>query len=167
MSRYAKDTEVSVERSRAEIETTLNRYGADTFAYMQQPGHAAIGFRIGGRQIRFVLPLPEREAFRTYEVRTANQFGATGTGKKMRRDDEAVYRAWEQACRQRWRALALAIKAKLEAVESGIASFEDEFLAYVVLPGGETVGDWARPQLARALSEGRPLPPLLPPPCDA
>lgn len=30
---YAKDTSVSVEKSRAEIETTLARYGAESFAY--------------------------------------------------------------------------------------------------------------------------------------
>lgn len=69
MSRYAKDTSVSVEKSRAEIETILNRYGADAFAYMSQPGRAAIGFRVGGRQLRFVLPIPDREQYRTYKSR--------------------------------------------------------------------------------------------------
>lgn len=60
MSRYAKDTSVSVEKSRAEIEATLSRYGADCFAYMAMPERAAIGFRVGGRQLRFVLPIPSR-----------------------------------------------------------------------------------------------------------
>lgn len=154
--RYARDTSVPVEKTRAEIETILNRYGADTFAYMQQPGSAAIGFRVLGRQIRFLLPVPDREEFR----RTTKRSG--GRPKVVERSDEQTYRAWEQACRQRWRALALAIKAKLEAVESGIASFEDEFLAYVVLPNGETMGEWARPQFAQMQADGVAMPPLLP-----
>jgi hypothetical protein len=49
--------------------------------------------------------------------------------------------------RQRWRALCLVIKAKLEAVESGIATIEEEFLPHIVVPGGTTFGEWAVPQL--------------------
>ena len=69
--------------------------------------------------------------------------------------------------RQKWRALALVIKAKLEAVESGIAVFEDEFMAYIVLPGGEeTVGDFMRPQIAEAYRIGAApnMLPMLPAP---
>jgi hypothetical protein len=43
--------------------------------------------------------------------------------------------------RRRWRSLALAIKAKLEVVASGIATFDEEFMAHLVLPDGTTVGD--------------------------
>jgi hypothetical protein len=35
---------------------------------------------------------------------------------------------------RRWRALLLMIKAKVEAVESGVVTFEDEWLAHFVLP---------------------------------
>jgi hypothetical protein len=70
---------------------------------------------------------------------------------------------FEQACRQRWRALALVIKAKLEAVESGITCFEDEFLAHIILPSGQQVGEWLRPQLKLAYDKGS-MPALLPPP---
>jgi hypothetical protein len=49
---------------------------------------------------------------------------------------DGAYKAWKQAYHQRWRALALAIKA----VESGIATFEEEFLAHIALPNGSTVG---------------------------
>ena len=48
--------------------------------------------------------------------------------------------AWEQACRQRWRALLLIIRAKLEAAEAGISTLETEFLANIVLPDGRTAG---------------------------
>lgn len=58
-------------------------------------------------------------------------------------------RADEQRIRQRWRALLLALKAKLECVESGIETFEEAFLAHIVVPGtGRTVGDDLIPRLA-------------------
>lgn len=57
--------------------------------------------------------------------------------------------------RQRWRALVLVVKAKLEAVESRITTFEEEFLAHVVLPDNETVGEWLAPQIEQAYDDGR------------
>jgi hypothetical protein len=56
--------------------------------------------------------------------------------------------------RQRWRALTLVIKAKLEAVESGIATIEEEFLPHIVVPGGATFGEWAVPQLREMKKTG-------------
>jgi hypothetical protein len=71
------------------------------------------------------------------------------------------YKASKFACRARWRALALVIKAKLEAVESGITTFEEEFLAHIVLPDGTTLGQWAAPRLAHVYDTGA-MPPMLP-----
>ena len=59
------------------------------------------------------------------------------------------------------RALLLVLKAKLEAVASGVALFEDEFLANIVLPSGALVASEIRPRLAAAY-EGREMPALLP-----
>lgn len=151
MSKYAANTDVSVERSAAEIERTLQRYGADQFIRGWQHGSAFIAFAMNDRRIRFVLPLPDKRE---------DQFWKTPGGRR-RRDDAAAFRAWEQACRQRWRALSLCIKAKLEAVEAGIATFEEEFLAHIELPGGRTVGDWMVPQIEQAYASGK-MPPLLP-----
>lgn len=67
----------------------------------------------------------------------------------------------EQAVRERYRALLLAIKSKLTVVEVGIATFEDEFMAHVVLPDGSTVGEWMAPQIEAAYQDGR-MPNLLP-----
>jgi hypothetical protein len=66
-----------------------------------------------------------------------------------------------QASRQRARALLLVLKAKLEAVASGVAIFEDEFLANIVLPDGKLVGQHVRARIAQAY-ETRETPPLLP-----
>lgn len=151
MARYAEATTVASQQSRAEIERTLRRYGADAFMYFEEPGRAAIAFRARGRHIRFLLPMPEPQS---------REFVYTPV-RRQRRSSEAQREAYEQATRQRWRALALVIKAKLEAVAAGISLFEDEFLANIVLPDGSTVGDFMRPQIESAYDSGR-MPPLLP-----
>jgi hypothetical protein len=46
--------------------------------------------------------------------------------------------------------LALAIKAKLECVGIKIASKEEEFMPYIVMPDGKTVSEHARPWIAQA-----------------
>lgn len=149
MSRYAATTDVSSSRSRDEIERTLTRYGADQFMYGWQDRAAVVGFRMNGRRIQFVLPLPDRQS-PEFTMHT-----------KGRRDATAAVRLYEQSCKQKWRALALVIKAKLEAVESGISEFDDEFLANIMLPGGGTVGEWMRPQVDEAYRLGT-MPTLLP-----
>ena len=82
------------------------------------------------------------------------------TPRNARRTAAAQRSVWEQSCRRRWRALLLIIRAKLEAVESGIATLESEFLANLVLPDGGTVGDWLEPQIDQAYATGR-MPPML------
>lgn len=109
------------------------------------------GFTMAGRQIRFILPLPERQA---------KEYWYT-PGRGQRRTDEAAHAAWEQACRARWRALYLIIKAKLEAVEAGISTVEREFLYDIVLPDGRTAGEWMVPQITEAYETGR-MPDMLP-----
>ena len=148
MSKYAAQTTVSSELSRLEIEKTLIRYGAEGFAYATTQGRAIIGFSMKKRQIKFILPLP-----------VLAEFKLTPTGRT--RTENSQYEAWEQACRQRWRALNLVIKAKLEAVECGISVFEDEFMANIVLPGGQTVSDFMKPQIEQAYLSGE-VPRLLP-----
>ncbi len=151
MSRYAADTSVSVERSKGEIEKTLTRYGADEFVSGWRDSEAVVGFKMGGRQVKFFLPLPKKDAeeFHFSEAR------------RRARSPEAALKAWEQSCRQCWRALNLVIKAKLEAVDAEITTFDEEFLAHIVLPGGTTTGDFFIPQLEKAYETGK-LPALLP-----
>ena len=63
--------------------------------------------------------------------------------------------------RRRWRALVLVIKSKLEAVASGIVTFDEEFMAHIVLPDGQTIGQAMLPQIEAAYDAGT-MPPLLP-----
>ena len=132
MTKYAAKTQVSSEKSKQEIERILTRYGATEFLYGTRSDCAVIAFKMVERNVRFLLPLPDRRSKEFTEY--------------MRR--------------QKWRALALVIKAKLEAVESGITEFEDEFLAHIVLPSGQTMGQLAKPQIQIAYETGE-VPALL------
>lgn len=146
---YAKDTTVPIDRSRAEIERTLTRFGASAFMYGWNGDQAVIGFEIKGRRYRVLLPLPAKGEFARTPVR--------GTLRTV----SATNDAWEQAVRQRWRALALWIKATLEAAESGIVSVQEALEPFTVLPDGRTVSEWLAPQLEQIYRSGR-LPPMLP-----
>lgn len=131
---YAARTQVPIVNSRNEIEHTLAKYGARSFAYFSEPGRAIVFFECKDRRIRFELPVPE------------------GDSTKV-----------QQAQRQKWRALLLCIKAKLESVEGKIETFEDAFMAHIVLPDGQTVGQHTRPAIAKAYATGE-VPLMLMPP---
>lgn len=149
MSQFAATTSVPVEKSRAEIEKLLTRYGASRFGSGWDEKTATILFEAKNRRVKFTLPLPSRADRAIAKDRRGYSLPSSKVEIKF-----------EQACRQRWRSLALVIKAKLEAVESGVSEFESEFLAHIVLPGGSTVGETLRPQLVHAYETGT-MPPLL------
>ena len=153
MGQFARDTEVSVEKSKAEIEATVMRYKGTAFGSYWDGDRALVVFEMHQRRLRFVLPLPRRDA---------DEFRRTPARRNLRTPEEQ-YKAWEQACRQRWRALLLTIKAKLEAVECRITTFESEFLANFVLPSGLTIGETIIPQIGVIIDTGK-LPPMLPGP---
>ena len=100
---------MSSDRSKAEIEGILRRYGADQFMQGWEAGLGVVGFRINGFQVRRLL----------------------------------------------------VIKAKLEAVEAGITSIEQEFLPNMVLPDNTTAGENMLPRLREINTSGH-LPPMLP-----
>ena len=135
---YARNTTVSCEKSKIEIERTLTRYGATHFAYATMPEGSMVQFVFNGKRIKFLVPMPGRPN---------EQQDSYGYAAK--------YRRWEQAQRVKWRALNLVIKAKLEAVESGICSFEEEFLAHIVLPNGQTAGQNMIPKIIEAYETGK------------
>jgi hypothetical protein len=144
MRRFAEHTSVSSEKSKAEIEALLRRYGADQFVSGWDARRALIGFRAAGRNIRFELAMPDsddpsfRPKRRTYRGRTIV------SGER-----------YEAEIRRRWRALALVIKAKLEAVSTGITSFESEFMAHIVMPDGRTISEHVTPAIAAAYDTGK------------
>lgn len=151
MSRaYASGTSVAAERSRAELEKLLVKYQANAFAYAWHGATVMIGFQRQGRNIRIYLPMPNV---------TDRDLTHTPTGQ--RRTDANQHKAYEAEIRRRWRALLLIVRAKLEAIESGITSFDDEFLPHIVLPNGQTISQHLQPQIALAYDQHR-MPSILP-----
>jgi hypothetical protein len=59
----------------------------------------------------------------------------------------------EQAKRQKWRALLLLVKAKLEAVDAKIVTFEEAFLSDIVMSDGKTVWERVRDPIALEYSQ--------------
>ena len=142
MPRYASKTTVSVEKSKEEVMTILRRYGCDGFGSFERKDGACVVFEINKLSISITVPLPGRE-----------EFQETETGKA--RTESAITREYDQAVKQRWRALLLAIKAKLEAVECGISTIEKEFMPFVVMPDGRTLAEHIQPQLQEYATSGK------------
>lgn len=131
---YAATTRVPVSQSRAEIERLLERHKAKQFgtAVDYDLRQARVQFRMEDRIVRFSIALPDPKKL--------------GHGQRL-----------EQAERQKWRALLLVIKAKLESVENGIETFEQAFLAEIVMPNDQVVSDLLRPVIAESYRTGRLL----------
>lgn len=141
---YAANTSVSIERSKAELERILGRYGADAFAYMSDASGAVVAFRMKKRHVRFLMPMP-----------TAADEDILLTPSGRVRSNAQADAVLAQTHRARWRALVLIVKAKLEAVDAGISTFEREFLADILLPSGDTVHDFLAPKIEQAYADGK------------
>ena len=125
-SNYVRGASVSCAASQAEIRDMLTAAGADNLRFVSVHGNAGITFSSAGHRFRFVLPVPAT---------------VPGTPDPDRgpRPEDSESKALQDAARHRWRQLSLLIRAKLDAVDAGIVTFDEEFLAYVVMPGGGTV----------------------------
>ena len=123
--RYAEDTSVPVSRTQEQIKDRLRKAGADQIAVYESDARSAIAFRLGAGMYRITAPT------------------------------DAVAKDVSQDQRRAWRLLGLIMKAKLEAVAEGATTVEREFLADRLLHDGQTVSEWAEPQLEQAQAEGR------------
>jgi len=130
---FAEGTTVSVAKSRAEIESLVSKYGATRFAGGWTETGAAINFVANNRLVRFSLPLPTKDNKRV----RARALRLSRTNYSI--DQAALDRAIDEETRRRWRCLLLAIKSKLEVVETGIETFEQAFLANIVTTENITV----------------------------
>lgn len=152
MSGFAQGTSVPVFKSRVEIEELLKKWKADRVGCATEPGRAIVLFAIGKWHVRFAMPMPTEAEARAYWKEKRSQWKSPAQG---------WITDWlEQRERERWRAPLLTIKAKLVSVENGVETFEEAFLAHLVLPGGQTVGQKALPAVREAYESGN-MPPLL------
>jgi len=119
---FARRTTVTVEKSRAEIERVVKRYGAKGFVSGWQDNRVRIEFLARDRHIRMVMLEPDAE----------------------------------QHKRAKWRSLLLLVKAKLEAVDAKITTFEEAFLGDIVMPDGRTVYEQTQEPIKIAYEKKKP-----------
>lgn len=140
--KYAEGTAVSVVKSQQEISALLQRVGAHPIGFQFHDDHAVVAFTLSSKvpqstavgepkrpdvekktHVMMRLELPKRSAYAKKKVR----------GWMHDCTPEEQGKRWEQACRERWRALALTLKAKLVSVESKVETVEEAFLAHMVV----------------------------------
>lgn len=146
MSKFAENTKVPVIQSRGEIERLLSRHRCQKFStgVDNEKHRAFVQFQAHDRIVRFEIALPDPND-KAYKIhRKGWVLSAAGIQQRV-----------EQAERQCWRALLLVIKAKLESVENNIATFEEEFLAHILLPNQQTVGQFILPVVKMAYDTGQ------------
>ncbi len=141
---YAEGTSVAFEKSIAEIITLIKKAGASAIGQFEDDDGFAIQFAMQDRRVRFRVPFVTMDKMPTRDGRGSMLTNAQRMAK------------WEQAKRQRGRALLLVIKAKLESVESGVETMEEAFLAQVVTPSGQTVYERIAAPLALEYEAGVP-----------
>jgi hypothetical protein len=129
--RYAEGTPVTVQSSRSEIQSILAKHGCLSMAWAATPSSDTLEFILHGKHFRFVITQPTFEDIKA-------QYKADGRDWGRIRDwDVKVAAEW----RRRWRANVLLLKAKLEFIDGGDTTLEREFMPYLVLQDGSTVGD--------------------------
>lgn len=130
--RFAERTSVPIGKSKSDIEDLLRRRGA---------AQTATASDSESEMLMLAFTLDGRQ----FRIRASTK----GKGSPEQRE------------RQAWRALLLLLKGKLEMVAMGMSSLEAEFLANIVLPNGQTVGDDVLPKIAKCYESGK-MPNLLP-----
>ena len=157
---YAKGTSVDVAKSRAEIDALLTKYKASSVGILNDIEHdrAVIAFGLGGARFRLEMPLPcladvDREVLK---IRPARWSYLNESQRREWKDARVM-----QLHRERWRAILLLIKSKLAVVDIGLSSVEREFMADLVLPGGQRAEVVFAEAIRRGLDAGVSAPLLL------
>lgn len=150
MARYATGTDVGEERSRAELQFLLEKFGADQFGYAidRTVNAAKIMFRYKVANFVFRLPLANPEDKRIKFT----------PGGKLRQDNQARQQLIAEENKRRWRSLCLAVKAMLVGVEDGIFNFAEVFMPYIVWGDGRTTAETLLPSIEDCIAHTGRLP---------
>lgn len=162
MGHYAEGTSVPVSRSREELQRILERAGALEIAFATGAGgRARCAFRLKSTGLLVALEVPPVDpAALARKLGIRSDRYSKKEGRWLKPHELALAKA-DGEHRRRWRALLLVVKAKLEAIASGISTFEGEFMAGVVLANGRTLEAELAPKL-KELAESGAVPSLLP-----
>lgn len=128
---YAEGTKVPVDNSRGEITKILTIHGCTRMATGMSPEGDTIQFELDGKHFRFFIEHPTAESMR---IRDSHKYSYPHNVDWDRKAEDE----WKR----RWRAHVLLIKAKLEFIDGGDTSLEAEFMPYIVLSSGQTLGEF-------------------------
>lgn len=152
-----ESTTVAVEKSQADIRRLLKAHGCESFEFgeasIDGQTWAAVGFRNGQRLVRIKVPhkVPDPHELRKRAQRARTQ----------ERRIAIVSEAEEQEAKRIWRVIAWNLKARMEAVQEGVETFEEAFLAHLL---DERTGETVYQTLSRSgkVDLGAPLLALMP-----
>jgi len=148
--RFAQDTEVSVGKSRAEIDELLRAWGCDAIRWTDSyaTGQVTVEFvwrrEEASYHARFSLRLPSEEELRAEAI----------DGRTRRPSASKYEKARAALGRREHRLLLLWLRAALNVVEEGIIPAEALFLPFLVARNGRTVAETALPRLSTLLEAG-------------
>ena len=147
---YAEGTEVPVERSRAEVERLLTRYGASEFmSGWSVNGRAMIAFRAKG-PLRPIRAADAREG-RQQSAPTSAPLSLPGLlSQRFIRDGRGAARTLLQP-------IPVSTASSFDLMTRA-ATFEHEFLAHIVMPGGPDGGRDGFAAHRRGLRDGHDAP---------
>lgn len=133
--KYAAETDVAPEKSMMDIRAMLKKHGASMTSFIESESAIGVEFIVAGRRVRFLVPLKPFDEV----IQKSNGH--------IRRGVQAQ-QAYDKMVRSMWRGLLLIINAKLESLVIGIETFEQTFMAQLVLADNRTMSDVILPQLA-------------------
>lgn len=151
-----ESTTVPVEKSQGEIRRLLADHGAAQFAFGEETDSAgvrwaAVSFAHAGHAVR--MRVPHKPIDETVVRRKAQR-------ARTRTREDFANELLEQEARRIWRVMSWNLKARLVAVEEGVETFEEAFLAHLL---DRETGMTIYEQLARTgrVELNQPLMPLL------
>lgn len=132
---FADRTKVPISSTKAEIEDLLAARGAHQFGqgWDEARGVAFLGFT-------FLVENRPRQVRMLIPISRDTQ---------------------DQEQRSKWRSLLQVMKSRFIAIDAGISTFEREFMPDLVLANGQTMAEWATPQI-EAMYQTNRMPALLP-----
>lgn len=154
MGEFAKGTTVDVGRTLGDIQRELSRFKCEGFGQYQDAVGIKIGFLKNGLNISMEINFPDRKSFKT-------------TSNYRERSEAAIDKCVQEETRRLMRSLLLVIKAKLVAVSDGVATFEQEFMPYIVMSDGQTLSRKLLPPLLEMAKSAQPIRLALPNLADA
>lgn len=135
MSAYSSTT-VPIERSQGQIRELLARHGAREFGFgeaIDDNGDSwmAVTFTHQALRVRLRVKL---------KLVSMDVINAKARRARTKTRDDLIYELSEQEARRIWRVMAHNLKARMVAVDEGVETFEEAFLAHIVNPNtGQTI----------------------------